>query len=86
MSEHVVHMAKGRNTQEAYDNIIGILESRKIEARTPFGIARNGAPDPSSQRAACFSEIPVERLNRLAAKRIPGYPDGWHGIGFSKPS
>jgi hypothetical protein len=84
MSEHVVHMAKGRNTHEAYDNIIGILGSRKIEARKPFGIARNAAPDPSSQCAACFSEIPVERLDRLAARRIPGYPDGWHGIGFSK--
>src|SRR6266852_4616023 len=84
MSEHVVHMAKGRDSHDAYDNIIGILASRKIEARTPFGIARNLALDPSSQRAVCFSEIPVERLDRLAERRIPGYPDGWHGIGFSK--
>jgi hypothetical protein len=84
MSEHVVHMAKGRDTKEAYDNIIGILGARKIEARTAFGIARNLALDPSSQRAACFSEIPLEHLDRLAARRIPGYPDGWHGIGFSK--
>jgi abortive phage resistance protein AbiGi (putative antitoxin) len=84
MSEHVVHMAKGRDSKEAYDNIIGILGSQKIEARKPFGIARYLALDSSSQRAACFSEIPLERLDRLAARRIPGYPDGWHGIGFSK--
>jgi hypothetical protein len=85
MTEHVVHLTKGTNAQEAYDNIIGILARQTIEARTPFGFARHLAPDPTSQHAVCFSEVPVDLLERIAGRRIPD-PEGWHGIGFSKIS
>ena len=75
ITEHVVHLTKGTTAQEAYDNIIGILARQTIEARRPFGLARHLAPVPTSQHAVCFSEVPVELLERIAGRRIAD-PEG----------
>lgn len=78
MSDYVVHFTKDYASNNAYDNIIGILANRKIEARNRFGIGRDKAPDPSGQKAVCFSEVPLHLLKRLADKRSQ------YGIGFNK--
>jgi hypothetical protein len=78
MSDYVVHFAKGSQGTEGYYNMMGILSDRVIRARNPFGIARTTAPDKASQKATCFSEIPLHLLWRLADKRSE------YGIGFGK--
>lgn len=78
MSDYVVHFAKDHAGRTAYDNMMGILSSGTIRAMNPFGIARTFAPDAASQKAACFSEIPLHQLDRLAEARSS------YGIVFRK--
>jgi hypothetical protein len=84
MSAHVVHLVRGASSQDAYWSIIGILSSGRLVAQNSFGIAKSSAPVAASQRAVCFSEAPVEMLDRIARRRVPEGPRGWHGIGFTK--
>jgi len=69
MSDYVVHFAKNYEERTAYDNMLSILASRVIQARNPFGLGRKDAPSIDMQRVACFSEIPLHRLRRLAKAR-----------------
>jgi Putative abortive phage resistance protein AbiGi, antitoxin len=78
MSDYVVHFAKHYEGKNAYTNMLSILANRVIHARNPFGISRDNAPDPLSQKAVCFSEIPLHLLGRLADKRSE------YGIVFRK--
>ncbi|MGN8094766.1 hypothetical protein [Methylobacterium sp. 22177] len=84
MSAHVVHMVRGSSPAAAYGNIISILADGRLEARSPFGAARAGAPDVVSQHCVCFSEIPVDQLGRVIARRLPPDRSAWHGIAFTK--
>lgn len=78
MSDYVVHFAKDYGGHTAYSNMMGILSSGTIRAMNPFGIARTTAPPTASQNVACFSEIPLHQLDRLADARSS------HGIVFRK--
>lgn len=78
MSDYVVHFTKEYGGKSAYDNVMGILFYRVLHAVNPFGIMRNRASNSDSQRAACFSEIPLHLINRLAQRR------GLYGVGFTK--
>jgi hypothetical protein len=69
MSDFVVHFAKDYGSRSGYDNMLGILHSGRIEARNAFGIAKGKAPEIDSQKVACFSEVPLHRLSRLAKAR-----------------
>ncbi|MBY5819894.1 hypothetical protein HFN60_30345 [Rhizobium leguminosarum] len=75
MSPFVVHFAKASEKRSAYDNCLGILADRRIEARASFGTGKGYKASP---RSVCFSEIPLHYLSRLAKKRGP------YGIGFRK--
>ncbi len=57
---------------------MSILWNRKLEARNPFGVARNNAPTGRSQNVACFSEVPLFNLKKIAHRRSE------YGIGFTK--
>jgi hypothetical protein len=78
MSEFVVHFARDYEGKSAYDVVMSILWARVVRAVNPFGIARDRAPSPESQRTACFSEIPLHLISRLADRR------GTYGLGFTK--
>lgn len=78
MSDHVVHFTKNYNGTDAYTNMLGILSTGVIQARNPFGICRTKAPDLATQKAVCFSEVPLHLLGRLADKRSK------YGIVFKK--
>lgn len=78
MSDHLVHFAKDVPATNAYDVMLTILGSGRLRAFSPFGFARNGAPDPSSQKAVCFSETPLHLLERIAQHRSA------YGIVFRK--
>ena len=56
-----------------------ILGARKLRAGAkPLGAARNVEGVKESQRVVCFSEIPLDMLNRLVERR------SLYGIGFRK--
>lgn len=76
MSEYVVHFAKSSSNDSAFDVMMSILSEGRIEARTRFGAARS-VHSVEGQYAACFSEIPLDLLDRLVHRRGTR-----HGIGF----
>lgn len=67
MSNFLVHLAAA--SDDPYTDMLGILSSGRIEAQSCLGIGRSLAPNPSSQKAVCFSEIPLHLLERLARRR-----------------
>lgn len=77
MSEYVVHFVKGDAGDDGYGPMMGILASGIVQARSRFGAARNLDELADSQQSACFSEIPLDRLDRLVHRRGTQY-----GIGF----
>lgn len=72
MSDYVVHFTPG------YDVIMSILSGGCVKAHNPFGSARNLTDLGDTQCSACFSEIPLDLLDRLVERRSP------FGIGFPK--
>jgi hypothetical protein len=76
MSEYVVHFSKGEAGKTAYTSMLSILASGRLQARSRFGAARGLDALGDTQQAACFSEIPLDRLDRLVERRSK------YGIGF----
>lgn len=74
MSEYVVHFTPGRR------DLVQILLNDRIEARTPFGWAReeDGADMTPTQKSVCLSEVPLDMLDRLVGRH------GSYGLGFRK--
>lgn len=85
MSPDVIHITRGENALQSYENLLSILDSGCLEARNPFGAARKNCPDPASQRAVCFTEVPVHLVSRIIRRRLPDDPSSWNGIAFRKP-
>lgn len=77
MSDYIVHFTKDDGGQSAYDAMLSILATGHVEARQAFGCATNVNGLRSSQQSACFSEIPLDMLDRLVERRRSR-----HGIGF----
>lgn len=72
-----MHFTKeGSTGTSAYSSMLSILSSGEISARSPFGVARKLEPLDKTQQSACFSEIPLDRLDRLVERRSS------YGIGF----
>ena len=82
MSNFLVHLVA--NSDNSYSEIMGILSSGCIEALNPHGIGRSLAPQLSSQRAVCFSEIPLHQLWRLARRRSYYGLVFWKGFAMAK--
>jgi hypothetical protein len=78
MSDFVVHFTKDHDGMTAYDNSLSILYEGVIRATSAYGQARTLSGLGSSQHCACFSEIPLDLLDRLVQRRSE------HGIGFTK--
>src|SRR5581483_10188190 len=76
MSEFAVHFTKPAEPTSAYDVIMKILWEGRIQPSGPFGAARNLVELADSQKSACFSEIPLDLLERLVTRR------SLYGIGF----
>jgi hypothetical protein len=81
MSEYIVHLTEPTAGEGSdYENIMSILSSRCLKPGRTFGCARQRAPNAEqTQRAVCFSEIPIHQLRRLVQKRRTKY-----GLGFRK--
>ena len=77
-SEFMTHFTKPTPPRSEYDNELSICGDCRLSAANAFGIARSSAPDFDSQKAVCFSEVPLHCLDRLAKRRSR------YGIGFTK--
>jgi hypothetical protein len=76
MSEYAVHFTKPAGLKSAYDVMTTILSEGRIIASGPWGAARKIPGLSLSQHSACFSEIPLDLLDRLVERRSK------YGIGF----
>jgi hypothetical protein len=76
MSEYAVHFTKPSGATPAYNVIMSILSGGTIRASGPWGAARYARGLGDSQHSACFSEIPLDLLDRLVDRRSA------YGIGF----
>jgi hypothetical protein len=74
MSSFLVHFTKGN----AYRNMMSILSGGRLRAGGSFGAARKMKEVEDSQRAVCFSEVPLGLVNRIAERR------SLYGIAFRK--
>jgi Putative abortive phage resistance protein AbiGi, antitoxin len=78
MSEYVVHFTRDVDGRSASETLYAILDAGRLEpGPRPFGAARKLDALVESQRVVCFSEIPLDRLDRLVARRGSSF-----GIGF----
>jgi hypothetical protein len=71
MSDYLVHFTSG-------DALYSILSDRHLEARNEFGWFRSDHATSSLRISACLSEVPIDQIDRLAARR------GRFGIGFKR--
>ncbi|XXF80276.1 hypothetical protein P2318_11125 [Myxococcaceae bacterium GXIMD 01537] len=80
MSDFVVHFTKpGPPYQDAYQNMMSLLGMRTlIPGAEGFGFARKEPAVLERHRAVCFSEIPLDCLDRLVQRR------SLYGIAFRK--
>jgi hypothetical protein len=79
MSEYVVHFTRDiPGKTAAYDSQLSILYNREVRAVSSFGAARRFEGLAETQRCACFSEVPLDRLDRLVERRSQ------YGVGFSQ--
>ena len=69
MSEYAVHFTKDDATTSAYCVMINILATGQLKASGPFGAARRLDALGDTQEAVCFSEIPLDKLDRLVERR-----------------
>ena len=76
MSDYVVHSTKDGAGITAFESMRSILATGRIEARSAFGFATGVNGLDLTQHCACFSEIPLDMLDRLVARRSN------YGIGF----
>ncbi|MBK8295134.1 MAG: hypothetical protein IPK93_10310 [Solirubrobacterales bacterium] len=80
MSDYVVHLTKDEpGGASGYNSWIGILGDGELRAGPlPFGAAKNIPELTELNRCVCFSEIPLDMLDRLVSRRSE------YGIGFHK--
>lgn len=86
MSEYLVHFTRagdgeaghpGGPKSSAYDNLMSLLYQGHVKPGTKrFGTAKNLAWLGDMRRAACFSEIPLPYVGRIAKRRSQ------YGVGF----
>lgn len=72
MSDYLVHFTRSAN------ELLSILYDQQVEARRPYGWARNDVRTRDRHLSACFSETPVDQLDRLVKRH------GQFGIAFSR--
>jgi hypothetical protein len=75
MSEYAVHFTKDGD-MSAYSTMLRIRGSGTLLAGRTFGAARGLAALGDTQRAVCFSEVPLDRRDRLIERR------SFYGIAF----
>ncbi len=72
MSDFLVHFT-------SRDALYSIVRDGHLEARKEFGWFRSDVPTRHLRMSACLSEIPVDQIDRLTARR------GRYGIAFRRP-
>lgn len=63
LSRWLVHLTRSE------DDLISILKSGRIEARTPYGAGSLYSTVQNRHRSVCLTEIPLPELSRMTTKR-----------------
>jgi hypothetical protein len=69
MSDYVVHFTKGDTDDLSKETLARIIADGEVKAMTEVGLAKDMYMVEADQRCACFSEIPLDRLDRLVERR-----------------
>ena len=72
MSDYLVHFTNSA------DSLLSILYAQEVESRSAFGWARKDRKTREMHMSACFSEVPVDQLDRLVKRH------GAFGIAFRR--
>jgi hypothetical protein len=72
MSEYLTHMTR------SLGQLTSILSDGRVRSLNRYGAVRRHAQLDGTQRVVCLSEIPVDRLDRLASRR------GWFGVALDR--
>jgi Protein of unknown function (DUF2743). len=83
LSTFIVHLTRDYNDHNAKENLKSIIRSWVIEARSPYGSAKDKNVD--SQKCVCFTETPLEHIH-LLIKKIKGrsYEFKPYGVAITK--
>jgi hypothetical protein len=69
LSTFLVHLTRATDGRTAKQNLLRIIESNTLEARSPFGTAFQALQQvrlsTDSQRCVCFTETPLEHVSLL---------------------
>lgn len=70
LSTFLVHLTRDLGTKTAKQNLTRILRTKILEARNPFGPAKNvgGKKDRQSQRCVSFTEVPLIYVHCLTGE------------------
>ncbi|CAL9362849.1 hypothetical protein SUDANB121_00710 [Nocardiopsis dassonvillei] len=88
LSTFLVHLSRNNQGKEndARDNLLSILVSRRISATSFFGVAEDQAKQvpevAETQRVVCFSETPIEHV-WMMCEQIPGRSVQLKGYGLA---
>lgn len=80
MSDYAVHFTKDSEVADAIENLQAILDDAFIRPSGPYGWAKGLGALGESQKSACFSEIPLDLMDRLVERRSD------YGLGFHQTS
>lgn len=86
LSTFVVHFTRDSPSSAARDNLLSILRSRCLEARTTYGMAKNLVDRfpvlADTQRTVCFTETPLEHA-WMMCQDIDGRTIEFNGYGIA---
>lgn len=87
LSTFVVHFTRNGPAGSARDNILGILENRRLEARNVYGMAKQ-ISDPeiaATQKVVCLTETPLEHAWMMCEDiDARGMHFSQYGVAFTK--
>jgi hypothetical protein len=78
LSTFLVHLTRVADGRTAKQNLLKIIETNTLEARSPFGTAvqalQQAKLSTDSQRGVCFTETPLEHVSLLDAPSVCAPP------------
>jgi hypothetical protein len=87
LSTYLVHLTRGDDSTDAYDNLLNILDTCRLFARSAYGMARTvgSASFRATQRVVCLTETPLEHVwmmsESMTGRTVRLSP---YGLAFSK--
>jgi hypothetical protein len=90
LSTFLVHLTRDFGGELAHSNLLSMMKSQSIQARTVYGIMKRASEQDNdlaqSQRCVCLTETPLEHVwmmcRQMVGRQVQLAP---YGLAFSKP-